>query len=68
MATITNKLSPAQVAIACALYQREIDLESGKIIPPSREVFLGKFKTHFMKGDAEVPDAIDYVILTYDVG
>lgn len=67
MATITNKLSPAQVAIACALYQREIDLESGKITPPAKEVFLGKFKSHTMKGDNEAPDAFDYIILTYEV-
>ena len=37
MATVTNKLSPAQVAIACALYQREIDL--GKRLPvPEKDV------------------------------
>jgi len=66
MATITNKLTPAQVAIACALYQREIDL--GKKLPvPEKDVLLGSFQSHVMKGDSPVPDAYDYLIITYDV-
>jgi hypothetical protein len=66
MATVTNKLSPAQVAIACALYQREIDL--GKKMPvPEKEVLLGTFNSHTMKGDLPTPDAFDYIILTYEV-
>jgi hypothetical protein len=66
MATVTNKLSPAQVAIACALYQREIDL--GKHMPvPEKDVLLGTFNSHTMKGDQAVPDAFDYIILTYEV-
>ena len=66
MATVTNKLSPAQVAIACALYQREIDL--GKRLPvPEKDVLLGTFQSHTMKNDRPAPDAFDYIILTYEV-
>lgn len=66
MATITNKLSPAQVAIACALYQREIDL--GKKLPvPEKDVLLGTFGSHLMKGDQPTPEAFDYIIITYEV-
>jgi len=66
MATVTNKLTPAQVAIACALYQREIDL--GKHLPvPEKDVLLGTFQSHVMKGDQPVTDAYDYYLLTYEV-
>jgi hypothetical protein len=66
MATVTNKLTPSQVAIACALYQREIDL--GKKLPvPSEGILLGTFNSHLMKGDQSVPDAFDYIIITYEV-